>query len=167
MSLRETIQQDLKAVLQERQDVALSALRMLSSAIVNKEKEKRYKISREKPELSESDLVKESALADEEILEVVASEAKKRKEAIAEFEKGGRDDLVKKEKAELDVLQKYLPEQLSEEEIKKLAKEAAERVAAKEIKDMGKVMAELMPKVKGRADGSLVSKVVKELLAKQ
>ena len=72
--------------------------------------------------------------------------------------------MVDKETKEKEILEKYLPEQLSEEEIKKLVKEAIEKIGAKEIKDMGKVMAELMPQVKGKADGSLVSKIVKELL---
>ena len=94
------------------------------------------------------------------------SEAKKRKEAISEYEKGGREDLLEKEKAELEVLEKYLPEQLSEEEIKKIAKEIIEKVEAKSIKDMGKVMAEMMTRVKGKADGSVVNKIVKELLLK-
>jgi len=109
-------------------------------------------------------LEKESRLTDEETLEAVSYEAKKRKESIAEFEKGGRNDLVEKEKKELAILKTYLPEQLAEEEIKKLVKEAVEKTGAKEPKDMGKVMAELMPKTKGRADGNLVSKVVKESL---
>lgn len=164
MSLKDKIQKDLKAALMEKKEAAVLALRMLGAAVINKEKEKRYKISKEKPDLKEADLDKESRLTDEEILEVIASEAKKRKESIAEFEKGGRQDLVKKEKAELEVLQKYLPEQMSEAEIKKLVKEAIDKVGAKEMKDMGKVMAELMPKIKGRADGQLVSKIVKELL---
>ncbi|TSC75430.1 MAG: hypothetical protein G01um101430_272 [Parcubacteria group bacterium Gr01-1014_30] len=151
----------------EKKEAAVLALRMLVSAIVNKEKEKRYKISKEKQELKDAELEKESRLTDEEILEVIASEAKKRKESIAEFEKGGREDLVQKEKAELEVLQKYLPEQLAEDELRKLAKEAVDKVGAKEMKDMGRVMQELMQKVKGRADGTFVSKVVKELLGEQ
>jgi uncharacterized protein YqeY len=138
-------------------------LRLLNSSILNKEKEKRYKISLKKDNVA--DLDKASVLGDEEILEVIISEVKKRKEAIIEFEKGNRKDLADKEKKELEILKKYLPEQLSEEEIKELAKEAIKKVGAKEIKDMGKVMAQLMPKVKGRADGSLVSKIVKELLS--
>jgi len=165
--LRQKIQEELKETLKEKKETKLSTLRMLIAAIINKEKEKRYKLSKEKPELSEKELEKESQLNDEQVLEVIFSEAKKRKEAILEFEKGGREDLAKKEKAELEVLEKYLPEQLSEEEIKKIVKEAIEKTGAKEMKDIGKVMAELMPKTKGKADGGLVSKVVKELLVPQ
>ncbi len=165
MELRQKIQEDLKEALKEKRELELSVLRMLSSAMVNKEKEKRYKISREKPELVEAELSKESQLTEEETLAAVAAEAKKRKEAIVEFAKGQREDLAEKEKAELEILKKYLPEQISEETLRNLVKEAIAKTGAKEMKDMGKIMAELMPKIKGKADGSLVSKIVKELLA--
>lgn len=162
--VKEKIQNDLRQALKEKKEIKLSVLRLLISAINNKEIEKRTKTWKERPELLIEELEKESQLNDNEIIEVISSEIKKRKEAILEFEKGGREDLVKKEKAEMEILAKYLPEQLSEEEIKKLAKEAIEKVGAKEPKDLGKVIQELIPKVKGRADGSLVSKIVKELL---
>jgi uncharacterized protein YqeY len=164
MALKEKIQNDLREAVKKKEELEALVLRSLLAAIFNKEKEKRYRISKEKPEFATEELEKESQLIDEEVIEVISSEVKKRKEAILEFEKGKREDLVKKEKAELEILEKYLPEQLSEEEIKKFAKEAIEKTGAKEIKDMGKVMAELMPKVKGKADGALVSKTVKELL---
>ena len=164
MTLKKQIKQNLEIALKGKKRVEVSTLRMLNAAILNKEKEKRYKISKEKPELKPEKLEEESQLTDGEIIQVLQSEIKKRKEAILEFEKGERQDLASKEKKEMDILQKYMPEQLSEEEIKKLAKEAIEKTGAKEIKDMGKVMQELMPKVKGKAEGSLVSKIVKELL---
>jgi len=162
--LKEKILQNLSAAVKEKKDVETLVLRQLSAAILNKEKEKRFKTSKEKPGLSEKDLEKESQLTDEETLEVVSYEVKKRRESIVEFEKGGRKDLVEKEKRELGILEAYLPKQLIEEEIKQLVKEAIEKVGAKEQKDMGKVMAELSPKTKGKADGSLVSKIVKESL---
>ena len=164
MNLKEKIKEDLKTALKEGKEIEVSTLRLLLSAIFNKEKEKRYKLSKQKPEFEEKDLEKESQLVDEEVIEVISSEIKKRKESILEFGKGQRQDLVEKETKEKEILEKYLPEQLSEEGIKKLVKEAIERVEAKEPKDIGKVMAELMPKVKGRADGATVSKIVKELL---
>jgi len=164
MSLKEQIQQDLNSAIKGKKKIEVSTLRMLNAQILNKEKEKRYKLSKEKPELTEEELEKESQLTDEEVIEVISSEIKKRKESILEFEKGERQDLVEKEKKEIEVLKKYLPEQLSEEEIKKLVKVAIETVEAKEPKDMGKVMAELMPQIKGKADGATVSKIVKELL---
>jgi len=164
MNLKEKIQEDLKTAVKEKKETFTSALRLLSAAILNKEKEKRYKISKEKEELKEEELAKESQLTDEEVIEVTSTEIKKKKEAVIEFEKGEREDLVEKEKAAIEVWQKYLPEQLSEEELKKLAKEAIEKVGAKEPKDMGRVMAELMPQIKGKAEGSQASKIVKELL---
>jgi len=164
MALKGNIRENLKEAVKNREELKFSVLRLLLAAIFNKEKEKRYKLSKEKPELSGEELEEESQLNDEEVIEVISSEVKKRKESILEFEKGKREDLVEKEKKELDILQKYLPEQLSEEELQKLAKEAIDKTGAKEIKDMGKVMQEVMPKVKGKADGTLVSKIVKELL---
>ena len=165
MNLKGKIQNELQEAVKNREELKSSVLRLLLSAIFNKEKEKRYKLSKQKPEFEEKDLEKESQLVDEEVIEVISSEIKKRKESIELFEKGEREDLVEKETKEKEILEKYLPEQLSEEGIKKLVKEAIERVEAKEPKDIGKVMAELMPKVKGRADGGLVSKIAKELLA--
>lgn len=162
MGLREKIQEDLKGALKEKREVETLVLRQLSAAFLNKEKEKRFKLSKEKPE---ADLEKEGQLTEGEATGVVSSEAKKRKESISEFEKGGRAELAEKEKKELAILEKYLPEQMSEEELKKLAQEAIEKVGASDQKDMGKVMAELMPQLKGKADGSLVSKTVKDLLS--
>lgn len=164
MSLKEKITQDLNNALKEKKEAELSVLRMLGAAITNKEKEKRFKASKMKPEIGEKDLIKESQLTDEEIIDVISSEIKKRKEAAALFEQGKRQDLAQKEKKEAEILKAYLPEQLSEEEIRKLAEEAIEKTGAKEQKDMGRVMAELMPRIKGKTDNTLVSKIVKELL---
>ena len=97
-------------------------------------------------------------------MSVVQKEAKQRRDSIEEFTKAGRQELADKEQKELEILQKYLPEQLSEEEIKKLVDEAISQTGASNISDMGKVMGALMPKIKGKADGSLVSKIVKESL---
>lgn len=154
MGLKEKIKLNLNSSLREKKTLAVSVLRQLLAAILNKEKEKRFKTKEEK----------DVQLTDEEVIEVISSEVKKRRESILEFEKGKRQDLVEKEKKELEILEKYLPEQLSEEEIRKLTKEAIEKTDVREIKNMGKVMAELMPKIKGRAEGALVSKIVKELL---
>jgi len=165
MALKLKIQEELTAAVKGRKELESLVLRQVSASILNKEKEKRYKLSREKPELAEAELEEKSRLSDEEVIEVLSFEAKKRREAISEFSKGKREDLVEKEKAELKILEAYLPEQLSEEEVRKIAKEVIEKIGAKEQKDMGKVMAELMPKLKGKADGSLAGKVVKELLA--
>lgn len=166
MSLKEKIKEDLNIALKAKRPLETSTLRMVSAAIFNKEKEKRYKIAKEQPDLTEEELERESQLTDEELFEVFSSELKKRKEAILEFEKGGRVELVKKEKKETEILKKYLPQQLSLEEIKKMAKEAIKAVGAQDIKDMGKVMGQLVAKTKGRAGGDQVSKIVRELLEK-
>jgi len=171
MNLTEKIRFNLNSALKEKKTLEILVLRQLLAAILNKEKEKRFKTKEEK----------DVQLTDQETVEVISSEAKKRREAIVEFGKGKRQDLVEKEKKELEILEKYLPERLvkedkssfppfaaarvSEEEIRKLAKEAIEKSGAKEIKDTGKVMQELMPKFRGRTDGNLVLKIVKELLA--
>ena len=163
--LRKQIQDETKKAIKEGNELTVSTLRMLSASIISREKEKRYKISKQKPDLNEEGLIKESQLTDEEILDVISSEIKKRKDSVAVYRQGKREELARKEEKEIEILQKYLPEQLSEQELKKIVQEAIAKVGAKEIKDMGKVMAELMPKVKGKADNSLVSKLVKDLLS--
>ena len=101
---------------------------------------------------------------DEDVIGVISKEVKMRKDSIEEFKKGGREDLVAKTQAEIDVLMPYLPAQLSEDEIRALVKEAVEKTGASTPKDMGKVMGMLMPKVKGRADGKLVNTIVRSML---
>lgn len=108
---------------------------------------------------------KGATLIEEELAEILQKQIKQREESIVAYEKGNRPDLVEKEKKELETIKGYLPEQLSEEEIKKLAEEATAEVGAKGPQDMGRVMGALMSKIKGRADGSIVSKVVRELLS--
>ncbi len=174
--LKQQIQTDAtQALKQHNQDVA-GVLRMVLAAITSKEKEKRYKVSKDlssraelttgqENQLTEEDLVKKSALTDEEIVDVISFEVKKRRDAIALYEKGNRPELAENEKKEIAVLQKYLPEQLSSNELKKLVQESIAKTGAVQIKDMGKVMADLGPKIKGKADGGEVSKIVKELLS--
>lgn len=170
--LKQQIQSDATEALKQGNQIVAGVLRMVLAAITSKEKEKRYKISKdlflqaEKPDLKEENLIKESELTDDEIINTLFYEIKKRKDAIGLYEKGDRQELADKEKKEIEVLQKYLPEQISIEELKKLVEESISAVDAKEIKDMGKVMSDLMLKVKNRADGSEISKIVKELLSK-
>jgi uncharacterized protein len=149
MSLREKISSDLKNALRDRRAIDLSVLRMLQSAIRNKE------IERKKGD---------AVLTDEEVVEVITSEIKKRKEAIEGYVKGQRPDLVDKEEAELTVLMGYMPKQMGEAEIREEAKKAIEEAGAKTRQDMGKVMKILMPRIKGKADGGLVNRIVKEEL---
>ncbi len=166
MALKQEIQNSANEALKAGDQLILGTLRMVLAAITSKEKEKRYKISKEKPNLKEEELAKESELTDEQVLDVISSEIKKRKDAILLYEKGNRQELADKEKKEVAILKKYLPEQLSEDALKKLIAEAIAKVGAKEMKDMGKVMADLMLKVKGKADNSEISRIVKELLSK-
>jgi len=161
--LKQQIQSDATVALKSGNSEVVGVLRLISSSLNTKEKEKRYNLLKEKPDLKE-EIAKESELTDEEAVSVLSSEVKKRRDAIALYEKGGRPELAEKEKKEIEIIQKYLPEQLPSAELEKMIKEAIEKTGAKEMKDMGKVMAELAPKVKGRADNSEVSKMVKEIL---
>lgn len=108
---------------------------------------------------------KDAILTEEELAKLLQKQVKQRQESIAAYEKGRRADLVEKEGKELGILNGYLPKQLPEEEIKKLAEEAIKEVGAKGPQDTGRVMGILMPEVKGKADGALVAKVVKGLLS--
>jgi uncharacterized protein YqeY len=168
--LKENIHKDSVEALKLKDQFKLGVLRMLLASVITKEKEKRYKISKEKrPEgysVAEEQLVKESELTDEQVLETITSEIKKRKDAIALYTQGNRPELAENEKKEIEVLMKYMPEQLSAEDLKKMVAESIAKTGANEIKDMGKVMADLNPKIRGKADGGEVSKIVKELLNK-
>jgi len=160
--LKEQINQDIKKAMQDKNELLLLVLRGLNAAIHNKEIEKRTRLSKEEKDI---DKLKElSKLSEEEVMEVISSKTKKRKDAVEEFRKGGRNDLVEKEEKELEILKKYLPEQMSEEQIKELAKKVIEEIGATSPQDTGKVMGALMPKLKGKAEGRLVSKIVGELL---
>ena len=162
--MKETIQKDLKNALLSKDEVRVSTLRMLLASVNNKEIEKRTKFSKENPNAKEAELQKNSELQNEEVQQIIAGDVKKHKESIEMFQKGNRQDLVDKEAKELKILEAYLPEQMGEEEVRKLVEEAVATTGAKTGQEMGKVMAALMPKVKGKADGSLVSKIVQELL---
>jgi len=163
--LKETIQKDLNSALKSGESLKRLVLGSLLSAIGNKEKEKRASEARKNPNLSEEELKKASELSDEEIIKLIQLEIKKRKEAIELYQKGNREELAQKEKNELDILSFYLPEQLTEDEIRKIVKETIQEINAKDIKDMGKVINQVMGKAKGRAEGSQVSKIVKEELS--
>jgi uncharacterized protein YqeY len=162
--LKQQIQSDAISALKQGDSETAQVLRMTVAALAAKEKEKRYAISKKEQNLPEDELVKKSELSDDEALSVLSSEIKKRKDAIALYEQGNRPELAQKEKQEIDMLKKYLPEQLSADELQKLVEESIATTGAATMKDMGKVMADLNPKIKGKADGSEASKIVKELL---
>jgi len=131
------------------QEFEVGVFRFLLASLHNKEIEKKGKGL-------------ESTLSDDEAIEVLSREAKKRKEAIEAYEKGNRTDLAQKETKELEIIEKYLPEQLSEEEIEKIITAAIKKTGAVTVKDFGKVMGEAMKELKGKADASLVSKIVRK-----
>lgn len=159
--IKEQIKEDLKKAMQEKEEVKLSVLRMVSSAMFNKEKEKRAKLSKTE---EESKLDEMSKLTDEEALEVVSSEVKKRKDSIEQYKKGGRSDLAEGEEKELEILMKYMPEQIEDDEIRKIVKKKIEELGVSGPQETGKLMGAVMPLLKGKADGNTVSKIVQEEL---
>lgn len=144
--LRDRIAEEMRASMKAREPARTSTLRMLMAAMKNTQVEKGHELD------------------DEEVIEVIAREAKRRRESIEAFEKGGRAELVEKETAELAVLESYLPERLSDEELGALVDEAIAETGASTPKEMGQVMKAVMPKVKGRADGAAVSAMVRARL---
>lgn len=156
--LKEKINEDFKAAFKEKKEVQLSVLKNLKAALLNKEKEKQFQASKAGKDIAQT------VLDDDDIIAVVSAEVKKLRDAIALLEQGGRTDLAAQNKGEIEVMMRYLPAQLGEEEIKKIVADAVAVSGAASIKDMGKVMGVLMPKVKGKADSSLVSNLVKQAL---
>lgn len=133
-------------------------------AMKAKDKDRLTTIRMIKGDLDKEHIDKKREINDDLLIEVVNRGIKQRKDSIAEFEKGGREDLVEKTQAEIDILQSYLPEQLSEEEILSIIDEAFQLVNPEGPRDMGKIMKEVQPKLKGRADMKHVSELIKSKL---
>lgn len=150
MALKDTIKNDLKEAMKSKNELALSVIRMLTAAISSEE------INKGK---------REAGLNDEEVLEVLSREIKRRKDSATQFEGAGRAELAEKENQEVGIIMKYMPAQMTAEEIEKVVKESIAESGAKDEKDFGTVMKILSPKIKGRADGKQVSEVVKKMLA--
>jgi uncharacterized protein len=148
MSLLERLNNDMKQAMKNKEKDKLSVIRMIKATLQNEA------IKLGKQELSE-----------EEELTVLSREMKQRKDSLHEFDKAGREDLVEKLQQEIAVVELYMPKQLSEEEITAIIKEAIVEVGATSKADMGKVMSAIMPKLKGKADGSLVNKLVQQHLS--
>jgi uncharacterized protein len=148
MSLLERLNNDMKEAMKNKEKEKLSVIRMVKAALQN-----------------EAIKLGKSQLSEDEELTVLSRELKQRKDSLQEFENAGRSDLVDKTKAEISVLELYMPKQLSEEELVQLIKETIAEVGASSKADMGKVMGAIMPKVKGKADGSLVNKLVQQHLS--
>lgn len=149
MSLRENLVKQMNEAAKDQDKSRLGALRNILAAVKNKE----------------IALIKRTeGLSDEEVIAVIKTMVKQSLDSIDQFKKGGRQDLVDKEEAELKILQSFLPPQLSKEEIKAIVSGVVQNLNASGPKDMGRVMKEVMPKVAGKTDGKLINEVVKELL---
>lgn len=147
--LKQKLKDELKQSMLAKSELKTSVLRMLLSSL------NYYEIQKGGAGYEATD---------EDVLTIIQKEAKQRRDSIEEFGKAGRQELVDKENKELEILQTYLPEQMTEEEIREIVKQVVAETGAKTIADIGKVMGILMPKVKGKADGGLVNKIVRELL---
>lgn len=147
MSLKDTLLNDMKTAMKEKDVLRKNTVQLVRAAILQKEKDQQI------------------TLNDDDILEVIAKEVKSRHDSLAEFEKGGRQDLVDATNHELEVLLGYLPRQLSAEEIEALVAEAITETGAQSMRDIGKVMAAVRPKTKGVADGKQVNTIAKQLLS--
>lgn len=148
MSLLERLNSDMKQAMRNKEKDKLSVIRMVKASLQN-----------------EAIKLGTSELSVDEELTILSREVKQRKDSLHEFDKAGRQDLVDKLRTELAVVELYLPEQLSEEELSNIVRETIDEVGATSKADMGKVMAAIMPKVKGKTDGSLVNKFVQQHLS--
>ncbi len=146
MSIKDQLQADLKTALLNKDELRKEVIRYTIAAIKNAE------IAKNKP------------LSDDEVLAVLATEVKRRRDTIAELEKANRPDLLKHEQEQLEVLMGYLPRQMSREEVTVAAQQVIDELGVKGPQAMGQVMGKLMPQLKGKADGKLINEVVKELL---
>ena len=147
MSLKETLANDLKTAMKEKDIVRKNTVQMIRAGVLQIEKDNKV------------------TLDDEGVIEVIAKQLKQRKDSLPDYEKSGRSDLIAELKAEIGYLTAYLPEQLSEEELTVIVKDAIAQVGAETVKDMGKVMGAVMPKTKGRADGRMINEIAKKLLS--
>ncbi len=146
MSMKDRLSSDFKNALKNKDSLRKNAVNMVRAAI------KQYEVDNRKE------------LNDDGILDVITKQVKMRKDAIEDFKKGERADLVEEYEAEIDILMEYMPEQFSEEEVRQLILETAREICVQDKKDMGKLMGAVMPKVKGKADGNLVRKIVNSIL---
>lgn len=147
LSILDELNHDMKAAMKAKDRETLATIRMLKSALQNKK-------------------LAEGELSTEDELQILAKEKKQRVQSVEEFEAAGREDLVEKTQKEIEVVDKYLPKQLTEDEIQAIVKQTIEEVGASSMKDMGKVMPAVMEKVQGQADGGAVSSLVKQELNK-
>ncbi len=145
--MKERILNDLKEAMKQKDKELLSVIRMVKGAIQMDE------------------IAKKRELNDDEVIAIISKQIKTRKESIAEFEKAGRDDLKNQTQSEIDILMRYMPEQMSEEEVLRVIDQAFETVQPTSMKDMGKLMGVITPQVRGKADMGFVNKMIKERLS--
>lgn len=144
--LKEKLMEDLKEAMKEKQILRKNVVQMIRAAILQVEKDKQIE------------------LEDNQILEIIAKESKKRKDSLADYEKSGREDLINQVKEEIEIISEYLPKQLTKEEITEIVKQVIDETGATSIKDMGKVMKSAKEKMGATADGKTINEVVRELL---
>ncbi|MEG1257040.1 GatB/YqeY domain-containing protein [Clostridium sp.] len=147
-SIKETLQDDWKNAIKQKDRFKAKVISMAKASILLVEKSGATNVD------------------DDKIIEILAKEIKQRRDSLVEFQKGNRQDLVDETNLEIEILLQYLPQQLTEQEIRKIVIESAEKLGTSSIKDMGKLMSDVRPKVNGRADGKVVSQIVKEYLNK-
>ena len=144
--LKEKLMSDLKEAMKEKQILRKNVVQMIRAAILQVEKDKQIELD------------------DNQILEIIAKESKKRKDSLADYEKSGRQDLIDQVNEEIEIISEYLPKQLSKEEILEIVKEVISETGAVSIKDMGKVMKGAKEKIGAAADGKAINEAVRELL---
>ena len=144
--LKEKLMEDLKTCMKEKKELRKNVIQMIRAAILQIEKDKQIELN------------------DDQIIEIIAKESKKRKDSLADYEKSGRQDLIDNINEEINIINEYLPKQLSKEELLPIIKEIISETAATSIKDMGKVMKAAKEKIGVAADGKTINEVVKELL---
>ncbi|MBW5444890.1 GatB/YqeY domain-containing protein [Cohnella sp. CFH 77786] len=146
MNLADRLNEDMKQAMKSGDKFRLSTIRLVRASIKNQEIELRRPLN------------------DDEMIQVVSRELKQRRDSLQDFQKAGREDLVANVSAEIEIISQYLPQQLTEEEIKEIVLQTMQETGASSKSDLGKLMGALMPKVKGRADGKLVNQLVQQLL---
>ncbi|MDO5095639.1 MAG: GatB/YqeY domain-containing protein [Peptostreptococcaceae bacterium] len=147
MTLNEKLMTDLKDAMKNKDSIKKSVITMIRAAIKQKEVDERVE------------------LTDDDILDIISKQQKQRKDALAEFEKAGREDLIEQTKQEIELLAFYLPKQLTDDELEKIVSDAIQATNAQSMKDMGKIMGKVNEVAKGRADGKRINEMVKKLLS--
>lgn len=162
MTLKEKIKEDMKEAFKAKDTQTRSTLSMLLAVIQNRELEKRSQLA--KKGANESDAAAQSALTDDEVVDAIGTELKRRRESVTTYTEGGRPEMAAQEQAELEVLSRYLPEQLDESAVEAFIDEALASMGAAGPKDIGRVMGAVTPKTKGRFDSARILELVKQRL---